>query len=126
LLEKVQSNGTKALRVGTFINGSVNFLGKTKKYILQHVALAVSHTQPRSQQEVNTATIIAKLKPCGKEDVYATTTTSGWFVANGVVVSNCDALRYVIMSNNPMRHVSIYDKMNMHIERQRNLTNKAR
>lgn len=52
----------------------------------------------RKRQEENTATIIAKLKHLGKEDVYATSTTSGFFVANGVVVSNCDAVRYAINS----------------------------
>ena len=61
------------------------------------VTNAINFILQKHQQE-NTATIIAKLKHLGKEDVYATSTTSGFFVANGVVVSNCDAVRYAINS----------------------------
>lgn len=36
------------------------------------------------------------------EDVYCLATeTNGNFIANGIVVSNCDALRYAIYSNFP-------------------------
>jgi hypothetical protein len=101
-------------------------LGRTNQHTLKSARSVGRNTKRHSQQEANTAILIAGLRQLGEQNVYATTTSSGWFVANGVVVSNCDALRYVIMMNNPMRHVSIYDKMNMHIERQRNLTNKAR
>ncbi|MCP4535791.1 MAG: hypothetical protein GY832_01430 [Chloroflexi bacterium] len=34
----------------------------------------------------------------GKHDVYNLATSSGTFFANGVLVSNCDALRYMIFS----------------------------
>lgn len=37
-----------------------------------------------------------------------------------------DALRYAIMTSNPVRHISPHDRMNVYIERQRNLANKAR
>ena len=55
--------------------------------------------KPHSQQGQNSATIIAKLRHCGKEEVFATTTSSGFFIANGTLVSNCDALRYAIHSH---------------------------
>ena len=65
---------------------------------LKEIATNVINFIFQRNQKVNTATIIAKLKHCGKEDVYATSTTSGFFLANGVVVSNCDATRYAINS----------------------------
>ena len=37
-----------------------------------------------------------------------------------------DALRYAIMTTNPVRHISPHDRMNMYVERQRNLANNAR
>lgn len=46
----------------------------------------------------SSVTIIAKLKHLGKEEVFSMVTTNGFFLANGVVVSNCDALRYGLMS----------------------------
>ena len=63
---------------------------------LQEIATNVEKNMLQKQNTENSATIIAKLKHCGQEDVYATTTTNGFFVANGVVVSNCDAIRYAI------------------------------
>jgi phage terminase large subunit-like protein len=42
----------------------------------------------------NTRNIINDLDCLGKEEVFATKTSNGWFTANGVVVSNCDALQY--------------------------------
>jgi len=43
----------------------------------------------------DTQTIIKSLNCLGKQEVFATKTTNGWFLANGVVVSNCDALQYM-------------------------------
>jgi PBSX family phage terminase large subunit len=37
-----------------------------------------------------------------------------------------DAMRYAIMTSNPIRHIDVRDRMNMYIERQRNLANNAR
>lgn len=44
--------------------------------------------------EKNTQNIINDLKHLGKKRVYATKTSNGWYLANGVLVSNCDALQY--------------------------------
>lgn len=63
---------------------------------LQEIATNVEKNISPKQNSVNSATIIAKLKHCGKEEVYATTTSNGFFTVNGIVVSNCDAIRYAI------------------------------
>lgn len=46
-------------------------------------------------------TILKDLKYLGKKEVFATKTSSGWFLANGVVVSNCDALAYQLKIAEP-------------------------
>lgn len=45
--------------------------------------------------EKSTQTIIRNLPYLGKQEVFATKTSNGWFLANGVVVSNCDSLQYM-------------------------------
>lgn len=85
------------LQKGAFsINGLVESLGETKCMLLKLVRFVRRNTKHRTPKGVNTATIIAGLKHLGKEDVYAVATSSGFFTANNVVVSNCDALRYVV------------------------------
>jgi hypothetical protein len=68
---------------------------------LKEIAINVVKNILPKQREVSTATLIAELKHCGQEEVFALATTSGFFTANGVVVSNCDALRYVMYMNDP-------------------------
>jgi len=70
---------------------------------LKETAINVEKNTSQKQSLGNSATIIAKLKHLGKEEVFATTTTSGFFVAGGVVVSNCDALRYALSMHNTQR-----------------------
>lgn len=93
-----QLNGTSQKRVTYSTNGFLNCLGKTERFIRKYVVNVVEDINQYSQQEANSATIIAKLKHLGKEDVYSITTTSGFFLANNVVVSNCDCLRYLLYS----------------------------
>ena len=102
LLESMRYCGTNQKRVKSFIACSLKLLGSIKNGIRKVAKSVTKITKRRSQQDLNTATIIAKLKHCGKEEVFATTTTSGFFTANGVLVSNCDSLRYVIMTNVPI------------------------
>jgi len=68
----------------------------------QGTAINVKKNTSQKQSLENSATIIAELKHLGKEEVFATTTTSGFFVAGGVVVSNCDALRYALSMDNAL------------------------
>jgi PBSX family phage terminase large subunit len=55
----------------------------------------------------SSATIIVKLKHLGKEEVFATATDNGFFLANGVLVSNCDAIRYGTYTHNHQEQFSI-------------------
>ena len=96
------SNGINLAQERNFIDNSVNYLGRIKNSIKEIAIYVVKSTKHHSRLVQNSATIIAKLKHLGKEEVFATTTSSGYFVANGVVVSNCDALRYVVSSLLPM------------------------
>ena len=79
-----------------FINGWGNKHGKIKNGFLKIVLFVEKNIQRLSQLEVNTVIKIVKPKLLGKEEVFATITDNGYFLANGVLVSNCDALRYVL------------------------------
>jgi len=61
---------------------------------------------------------IKKLK--GKRNVFCMATNNGNFVANGIIVKNCDALRYAIASHKP----SIYDMVREHKRQEEFLKNK--
>lgn len=48
---------------------------------------------------------IKSIEPDGKEDVYCLEVQeTGNFVANGIVIKNCDALRYFISSHKVSRY----------------------
>lgn len=102
LLESMRHSGTSQSMAKSFIVFLPKLLGKIKNGIQKIAKFVAQNTKHHSPQDQNTATIIAKLKHCGKEEVFATTTSSGFFTANSVVVSNCDSLRYVIMTNVPV------------------------
>lgn len=85
-----------------FINGSGSNRGRRENNIPKFVDNAGKNIKHISQNNQNSATIIARLKHCGQENVYSTTTTNGFFAANGVIVSNCDAMRYAIYSYKPI------------------------
>ena len=108
LLVPLQLNGKNQRRERSFISQRIEksftreylcCLGKLRNIIQEFVINVRRNIKPHSQQGQNSATIIAKLRHCGKEEVFATTTSSGFFIANGTLVSNCDALRYAIHSH---------------------------
>jgi len=125
-LASLRLSGIRAMAQKSFTLGLQSIHGIKKNTPQKDVKSATRSTKHHSQPEASTATIIAGLKQLGEQNVYATTTSSGWFVANGVVVSNCDALRYVVMMSHTFRTVSIHDRMGMIQERNRNLANNAR
>jgi len=86
----------------SFMYGWGSTHGKIRRNLTRPANNAGKDMSQRQNSE-SSATIIAKLKHCGQEDVYATTTTNGFFLANGIVVSNCDALRYAVYSWNPQK-----------------------
>ena len=103
-------NGTRVISLKSFTSVLPNFLGRTSHWSKETATNVVKNTKRHFQRGVNSATIIAKLKHLGKEEVFATTTTSGFFLANGVVVSNCDALRYALFMDEPTNVRAMYQQ----------------
>lgn len=98
--KKLQS-GTNQTKQKNFTKKLLSYLGLIKNYIQEIVINAKKNIKHHSQVEVNSATIIAKLEHYGKEEVFASVSKNGYFTANGVVVSNCDAMRYALMMEEP-------------------------
>jgi len=98
-LFKLPVNGVKQKKDKSLEKNGVKLMQNIYQDIeLNETAISVERDISQRQSLGNSATIIAKLEHCGKEEVFSTTTSSGFFLANGVVVKNCDALRYGIHS----------------------------
>jgi hypothetical protein len=107
-LEKKQKNGTDQKRVGNGIGNTLVKLLTSFNYFLKSKCNAlsvVSHIPLLkdlfADQNTATLTVVRKLY-VGKKEVYSVAVKgcSEYFV-NGILVSNCDALRYVIMGVDP-------------------------
>jgi PBSX family phage terminase large subunit len=98
-LGNLQTSGTARQKDYFFTHGWVSNLGKIKRNAKETVTSVVKNIKHHFQHVQSSATIIAKLKHLGKEEVFSTVTTNGFFLANGVVVSNCDAMRYALYMN---------------------------
>jgi len=53
---------------------------------------------------------VKSIEECEEEDVYCIATSTGNFVANGIVIKNCDALRYAVCSAFPQAEFSHPDE----------------
>lgn len=107
LQENTQSCGINQTKQKSFIVGLVKSLGLIKNGIQKNAKNVAGNTKHLSQKEVSFATIIANLKHLGKEEVFAHVSKTGFFTANGVVVSNCDALRYALTMDNSRSYEQI-------------------
>ena len=96
MLVSMQANGMVRQRGFFSIANLVSSLGNVGRNIKEIVIIVTKNTKHHFQLAQNSATIIANLKHCGKEEVFSTVTTNGFFTVNGVVVSNCDAIRYAL------------------------------
>lgn len=121
LLESTPYIGTQQKRVLHFIKRLVLCPIKMTQRLYKNVLFAIKNIKygKRNLKKENTATIIAKLKHLGQEDVYATSTTNGVFLANGVLVSNCDAIRYGMETLNIDTSISKIDEY-MRMQARRN------
>lgn len=97
-------NGISRKKEGNGIQNTVKKVGLIARFIERIVLFAVRHTKHTYQQEVNTATIIVKLKRLEigqkrNEFVFdLMVEDEHCYYANGVLVHNCiDALRYLSM-----------------------------
>lgn len=81
-------------------NGIVNTLkncGLNELYKLYNVLVAEKSLTPLSQLELSTVEERAKQQPSGDAEVYNLASENGMYFANGVLVSNCDGLRYLAL-----------------------------
>jgi phage terminase large subunit len=98
------SNGINLKKADLSIKGLLKIHGKIKNIMNYIAEYVMSLIRRHFQVDQNSALIIAKLEHLGQEEVFSTATSSGFFVADGIVVSNCDALRYVIMTDAPYEY----------------------
>lgn len=68
-------------------------------------------------ENVGAYSAVKSIEECEEEDVYCISTSTGNFIANGMVVKNCDALRYAVATafptgelTHPDDHIS-YDQL---------------
>lgn len=101
------SNGINLKKLKYFIKELPEICGKLRNGLQKFVRFVQKNIKHHSQHEVNTALLIAGLPQLGEEKVYAHVSSSGFFLANGVVVSNCDALRYFAVSYT--KHEQVYN-----------------
>jgi hypothetical protein len=93
-----QSNGISQKKLRHFIKELPSYLGRTRSLLQRFVLFVKRNIKHHFRPEVNTALLIAGLPRLGEEKVYAHVSSNGFFLANGVIVSNCDALRYFAVS----------------------------
>ena len=100
ILDHLQNNGTLQT---TGINGTKNtelMVGLTDKQLLKIVKSAAKSIKLIFQPEVDFAISIVAKKHCIKENVYnLTVENEHCYYANKILVKNCDAMRYVVMTN---------------------------
>ena len=110
---KIMFGCKKLLKFGDIVRKVKNgILNIQRKVLINPKKLSVQNVENKSQsilQMQNSAVesvkedfihviggknIQATIKYLGREEVFATKTSTGWFTADGVVVSNCDSAQY--------------------------------
>ena len=123
-LLKKQDNGEKITqkRHLSFIQRSLRTVGKKDvvNKLLKPVLSAKKNTKHTFLKEANTVIKIAKRQPLEEKEVYNLATNHGMYYANGVLVSNCDAIRYFAMNYIQKQT----DTVDFAILRNRNIKNK--
>ena len=61
-----------------------------------------THRRKLARKNVSESVVVRIERNIGTEDVYNLSTSDGTFFANGILVSNCDALRYLVYSEDRM------------------------
>lgn len=82
-------------------NGTLNMaknLGRIRKSTKNYAQFARKNTKHTFLKEASSVIKIAKPQPLGLDTVYNLSTEHGMYYANGILVSNCDAIRYFVMS----------------------------
>lgn len=98
MLAQQLQGGTDHPKESFFIRNMGNKHGLNEAQLKEFVISAGESTIPISQPEADSVTTTARQKLCVREEeVYSLKTEAGMYFADGVLVSNCDALRYAIM-----------------------------
>jgi len=97
LSETVRKFGIQQIRVLSGTKNTEKNLGKIDKHLKRFARFAEKDMKLIIHQEADFAIRIVKRKLCGKEDVYnITVKDEHCYYANGILVKNCDALRYAL------------------------------
>lgn len=94
-LENLLKSGIEALKEELGIVSTEKMLGKKKSGLKKSAKFAEKLTQRLSQIVANTVILTAGQQPSEDAEVFNLATEDGMYFANGVLVSNCDALRYL-------------------------------
>ena len=93
---KPQGSGMGARRATSFINGLLSRVGKISRVFPWSANNAERNSLPTSLAGRSSAEIIVAKPTSENAEVFALKTAHGMFIANGIVVSNCDALSYIL------------------------------
>lgn len=94
-LDRLQQTGMVVRKDCSGIVSTESELGKTENFLQPSALFVEEITKHLSQLVVSTAIQTVKPRPSGVEEVYNLATEDGMYFANTVLVSNCDALRYL-------------------------------
>lgn len=104
ILLSVLPNGLRPQLAGNFAEKwgwQTNILCSTDQSLQDNVICAGMNTKQKETGEIDSAISTAVKKHyVGREPVYNLKTKSGMYLANGIMVSNCDALRYALAMDN--------------------------
>lgn len=92
-----QKNGTQQKKVWRFIRKLAACPTRIENCLQKNVRSVVRNSQPILVR-ANTVIKTAKQQHYEEEEVYNLATSNGMYFANGVLVSNCDAIRYFAMT----------------------------
>lgn len=97
VLDHLRKNGIVPILGGSGTQNMGDVLGWEDRAWLQTVMCAVEDTILTSLVEVGSVLEPVKLRISDEQEVFNLATPSGMFFANGILVSNCDALRYLFL-----------------------------
>ncbi len=100
MLESMQTSGTDLQKELNSTKELEEWLIKTKKSTKKIVSSAEEFMKLMCHQDQSFATIIAKQELLRREDVYnITVENDNNYYANGILVKNCDSMRYAVHSH---------------------------
>lgn len=108
VLDHLQKHGIVPALAESGTQNMGDVLGWEDRAWLQSVMCAVEDTILTSLVEADSVLEPVKLRTSDELEVFNLATPSGMFFANGVLVSNCDALRYLAISVQNTNRATIY------------------